>query len=136
MGKESLSETPLGRIAFYGSLRRGFGLHSRLGLEGRLRFVAECRLPGRLVDLGDYPGLVGGIGSVKAELFDILDPLVLIDLDRYEDCIPGDDDASLFVRRMLNVGDPPLPAWVYSFNGDTQGCRFVTDGDWAARLRP
>ena len=56
-------------VAVYGTLRRGGGGRRRAGLRpADLTEVGPCRLRGRLVDLGAYPGLVeaGDVGGETA----------------------------------------------------------------------
>lgn len=123
------------RIAFYGSLRAGTGVLRRLGVLRFLRPLGPCRLPGRLVDLGRYPGLVRGSGSVVAELFVVRHPGVLGVLDRFEDCDPAKPRRSLYRRVSVRPLDRDgLPVWVYLYNRPAGGWPIVPDGDWLSHL--
>ena len=63
------------KIAFYGTLMRGFDAQKRLGVEGSLRFERSCRIPGALWDLGTYPALVEGEAETAGEIYEILDQM-------------------------------------------------------------
>lgn len=95
------------RLAVYGTLRRGFDVQAKLGVSGRLRFERPCVIPGRLIDLGDYPGLLPGDGRVPGELFGVLDPAVWPILDEYE----GEE----YERRRTDLLEPRVKAWVYVY---------------------
>ena len=126
-------------ILFYGSLRRGEATFEQLNLGRRLEFVRPVRIAGALYDLGDYPGLVlGALGQVKGELYRILDPAVLAELDDYELYRPDDPapyDAakgtgSLYLRQAIGVGT--TSAFVYVLNVPPTGPR-IPGGDWRKR---
>jgi gamma-glutamylcyclotransferase (GGCT)/AIG2-like uncharacterized protein YtfP len=103
----------------------------------RLKRVGAATIQGRLLDLGEYPGVIlsadpfaGGddTGSVQGELFAL--PAgdeaeeVLERLDAYEDFRPGDVEGSLFLRQLtvavLSPGGPAggaeVTCWVYTYN--------------------
>lgn len=123
------------RIAFYGSLRAGTGVLRRLGVLRLLRPLGPCRLSGRLVDLGRYPGLIPGSGSVAAELFAVRHPRAFAILDRFEDCDPAKPRRSLYRRVLIRTEpDDGRTVWVYRYNRPTGGWPVVPDGDWLAHL--
>src|SRR5207247_2132885 len=66
----------------YGTLMRGYALHPVLARGAT--FVEQGRMRGRLLDLGRYPGLIDGRGTVRGELYRIDAPEVLPALDREE----------------------------------------------------
>ena len=94
-------------LAVYGTLKQASGMQAELGVADMLRFVGSCTLPGRLIDLGDYPALVEGEGRVEAELFEILDPAACPILDDYE----GNE----YARRQVQLLAPPIHAWTYLY---------------------
>lgn len=94
-------------LAAYGTLKQGSGQQQDLGVAHMLRFIGPCTLPGRLINLGDYPALVTGEGRVEAELFQVLNPAVWSILDDYE----GDE----YTRRQVRLLDPPGQAWTYLY---------------------
>jgi gamma-glutamylcyclotransferase (GGCT)/AIG2-like uncharacterized protein YtfP len=112
---------------------RAFGRHAELGIEGQLAFVMSCRWSGRLYDLGSFPGAVPGDGALCGELFRVRDPRAWCTLDRYEGARPGNEEASLFVRRRVSMAAPAgRTAWVYWYNGAPEERARVPSGDWAA----
>ncbi len=122
-------------VAFYGSLRPGFGAQELLGIAGRLRRLGPGRIDGTLVDCGEYPALVDGPGSIVADIHVAEDRTVLATLDAYEDCHPGRPEDSLYRREWRPVDGPVPHAWVYVYNRDPRGLPVIPGGDWA-RHRP
>lgn len=121
----------IGHIAFYGSLNPGHGPFEALGLEDTLAFATACRIPGRLYDLGDYPGLIRGNGVVAGRLYRLLDTRVLRKLDDYEEIQRGRPKASLFLRRPVRLVDPAVTAWVYVYNRKPPPGTLVRRGIWS-----
>ena len=122
-------------VAFYGTLMRTFEVQRRLGLAPELRFVSNCRIPGRLYDLGDYPGLVEADGEVRGEVFELLGPRTLEKLDEFEEYDPARPDDSEYLRRPARLIDPDLEAWVYVYNRPVAGRRWIQSGRWSFTRR-
>lgn len=149
--------TPRVLIAVYGTLRsdvvdqvRDVRLKEgakrarrRLG-----RRVGTCRIRGRLVDLGDYPGLVlADDGSVMAELYELpfggagsqeLRDLrsALAAIDEFEGFDPNDPEGSEYVRRYVALEHPANEAaWVYVLNKAPRRAEPLKTGDWAKAYR-
>src|SRR5260370_2741909 len=100
-------------LAVYGTLRRR-SIFNRLPLAvSRLHFVGYGRIRGRLFWQRAFPALVQDRGIVEVELFRIVDPSILGDLDRYEGFDPANVRASLFIRRQVLLLNPRLWAWGY-----------------------
>jgi gamma-glutamylcyclotransferase (GGCT)/AIG2-like uncharacterized protein YtfP len=110
------------RIAFYGTLMRGFGAQRRLGVEGALRYEGACRIAGALWDLGPYPGLTEGGGEAAGELFAVLDEAVLATLDEFE--------GLEYARRRVALIEPPVEAWIYFLAAHPRGRALVPSGCW------
>lgn len=87
----------LHRLFVYGSLMRGQAEHRLLGAA---RALGGCRTAEgfALLDLGEYPALVEGEGSVAGELYEI-DDATLARLDEYE------DHPTLFERVVIALDD-------------------------------
>ena len=67
----------------YGTLMSGFCLH-RL-LTERAQYVGRGRVPGRIIDLGPYPGaLPDAAGTLHGEIYRVLDPALWPVLDSAE----------------------------------------------------
>lgn len=122
-------------LALYGSLRAGEPAFRRLGLAGSLWFLAPCTISGRLYDLGDYPALVAEDGEVKGDLFKVVNPAVIQELDAYEGFLPRAPGRSLYQRLAVKLIRPRTTAWVYLYNLalDRDGldrAHFIATGDW------
>lgn len=119
------------RLFTYGTLMRGYGLHRVLA--GGATFLEEGSVPGRLLDLGRYPGLIPGQGRVRGELYRLDDPALLAVLDRAE--------GVQFVRSRTTVTlarDRRARAWVYRYRGPRDRAVPIPDGDYrshSGRLR-
>ncbi|HEY4911632.1 MAG TPA: gamma-glutamylcyclotransferase family protein, partial [Methylomirabilota bacterium] len=67
----------------YGTLMRGFRLHSHLA--GRAEYVGEGEVSGLLFDLGSYPAALRGYGgSIRGEVYRLPDPGIWVALDSAE----------------------------------------------------
>lgn len=120
-------------IAVYGLLRAGESGFDRFGLAGAFAPRGPCRIPGQLFDLGAYPGLVKGPGSVVGELFEVLDASVGPTLDAFEDYWPDDPDKSRYDRVMVDLIEPQSSAWVYRWRLGLDQARRIESGDWFRR---
>jgi gamma-glutamylcyclotransferase (GGCT)/AIG2-like uncharacterized protein YtfP len=91
----------------------------------RLRPIGLATVRGRLVDLGEYPGLLLGDAAgaeaceVAGEIFEVPDASSLGELDAYEDFRPGNPNASLFLRMVATAtlrDGSAQTCWVYAYN--------------------
>lgn len=113
----------------YGTLRHK-ARRSRFGLLGaKATFVSRASTRGRLVDLGEYPGLIAACHPddwVRGEVFALRDPAgTLARLDAYE--------GSAFRRSCAEVvleGGQQLKAWVYLYTGVVPRGRMIASGDY------
>src|SRR5262249_5270156 len=91
----------------YGTLRPGLATAESADLVRRMLWLGAASVPGRLYDLGDYPGAVldpKGDGKVIGEVFQLPDDgEALAALDAYEGFDPSDSSDGLFVRREVEV---------------------------------
>ena len=119
----------------YGTLLPNLSRHE--ALQGA-RFLGPARVQARLHDLGEYPGLVPGDGVVHGEVYAV-EASLLAHLDAVEEVVPGDDAASLYLRRNIRL-EPcadgvPQQAWTYVYNRPVQGCPLIDGGDYRRYLR-
>lgn len=102
----------------YGTLMSGQANHEAYLADSRLLGHGEIR-PFTMYDLGHYPGIVPGGGTLRGELYEI-DEGTRAALDQLE------GEGSLFLRRALRVrlteGGRTMVAESYIFNGDVAGC--------------
>jgi gamma-glutamylcyclotransferase (GGCT)/AIG2-like uncharacterized protein YtfP len=103
----------------YGTLRKGSNHPMADFLARHARFVTEGKTPGRVVDLGAYPGMVEAESSkdwVQGDVFALADlDTILATLDQYEGCTRINP---LYERRQtqvtLSTGNE-LTAWYYGY---------------------
>ena len=118
----------------YGTLKRG-QLNSPL-LAPYARGVEPARTRGRLYDLGLFPALVAGEGTVHGELVrldaaDLAAALTL--LDRLEGYRPGDPANSMYLRRVIDVRTATgasARAHAYFYNRDHVALPRIAGGEW------
>lgn len=118
--------TEMTQLAVYGTLRPGGRAYAAFRLAGRTRHVGPCRIAGRIVDLGGYPGLVAGEDAVAGDLLAFDDPALLDELDAYE----GDGYARTTVRLIEPAGE----ALVWLWQGSIDGAAPVPGNDWSLRV--
>jgi gamma-glutamylcyclotransferase (GGCT)/AIG2-like uncharacterized protein YtfP len=123
-------------IAVYGLLMTGLGGLEAAGVVGALRYRQECVIPGAMLDLGSYPGLVRGPGEVRGELHELIDPGALDALDAYEGYDPDDHGRSRYIRRVVTLLRPNARAWVYHYHGLPDGYAVIASGSWRAERGP
>lgn len=113
-------------LAVYGTLRPGGRAYSAFGLAERTRHIGPCRVAGRIVDLGGYPGLIAGQDAVVGDLLAFDDPALLDELDVYE----GEGYARATVRLIEPAGE----ALVWLWQGSIDGAAPVPGNDWSLRV--
>ncbi|HEY3064321.1 MAG TPA: gamma-glutamylcyclotransferase family protein [Methylomirabilota bacterium] len=111
----------------YGTLMRGYALHAVIARGSA--FVGAGSVPGRLLDLGRYPGLVAGRGRVRGEIYRVRDAELLATVDR--------EEGYNFARRrtVATLADGRrVRAWVYRYRGPRERAVPIPEGDYR-RLR-
>lgn len=127
----------------YGTLKSShtgiFGRDKRDRLQRESRMLGAATLPGRLYDLGDYPGLIvsdTANGLVHGEVVELSDPgRSFLWLDAYEGIRPDAPQANEYRREQHSVrlvSGAELMAWVYIYAQDVSAARLVTSGTWRA----
>jgi len=121
-------------LFIYGTLMPGL----RLACEMRgAVFLGAAQVPGRLIDVGQYPGLLPGAGQVMGEVYAV-DDAHLARLDRVEDMVPGDRIASQYWREEITVTGGPLQGLrvqAYFYNHPDQDGRTIPHGDYRRYIR-
>jgi len=121
-------------LFIYGTLMPGLRLEAEMQSA---RFVGAAQVPGRLVDVGRYPGFLPGEGLVTGEVYDV-DDAHLARLDGVEDMVPGDRAASQYWREEVTVASGPLQGQsvqTYVYNRPVDGCTPITHGDYRRYIR-
>lgn len=107
----------------YGTLRNFHPNSQRFGLAGSCEVYEGVKLPGfDLFNLGWYPGIKPGTGTVVGDVFFVPDDKYPA-LDQYEG-VPN-----LYTRQVVSIeslGD----VQVYVYNGTPPGGSLVESGDW------
>jgi len=124
-----------GCVFVYGGLMRGFDLHHHMAGGA---FVSVAAAAGRLYDIGAYPGMIEGDGTVHGELYRFGDVAVALEvLDEVEEYDPLDAAGSQYVRVVravhLEKDGSVAPAWLYLYNRDVKGLPQIKSGDWRRR---
>ena len=121
-------------LFIYGTLMPGLRLEAEM--QGA-RFVGAAQVPGRLVDVGRYPGFLVGDGLVTGEVYEV-DAAHLARLDGVEDMVPGDRAASQYWREEVMVVSGPLQGQqvqTYVYNRPVEGCTPIAHGDYRRYIR-
>jgi gamma-glutamylcyclotransferase (GGCT)/AIG2-like uncharacterized protein YtfP len=119
----------------YGTLRHGCSNpHARL-LREASRYLGPARVQAKLYRIDWYPGIrLGGSPEdwVIGDVFQILDPSTLAELDQYEG---SDEYQRVLAEAELVSGDVSgdrVSCWVYEYLGVvSESCR-IASGDWLA----
>ncbi|MDP9371083.1 MAG: gamma-glutamylcyclotransferase [Chloroflexota bacterium] len=118
----------------YGTLKRGRFNHPLLAPYARA--VEPASIRGELYDVGLYPALVAGEGTVRGELVRLAAPdlsRVLTILDWLEDYRPGDEERSMYLRRVIEVhtaNGARERAYAYFYNRDVASLPRIAGGEW------
>ncbi|HEV8432416.1 MAG TPA: gamma-glutamylcyclotransferase family protein [Thermoanaerobaculia bacterium] len=128
------------RLFVYGTLRRDPRHEMFHLLAKHARYLGEATVPGRLFDLGEYPGMIwpdernsvlGEIYEVEADHWDD----VIHRLDEYEGCGPSDPSPHEYRREVViaRLSDgKAIPAWAYVLNQSPAGMREIQSGDYVS----
>lgn len=103
-------------LCVYGTLKSNPALLLELGVESKLCKVGTCIVVGKVINLGEYPGLVAGDEKVFCDVLKILDSSALEKLDEYEEYNPADRSSSLFIRESVLPIGFDKKCWIYFYN--------------------
>lgn len=118
----------------YGTLRPTLAAGGHAHLVRDLEVVGLATVPGVLIDLGAYPGLIAGDGLVRGELLRIVDAARLQALDDYEEC-GGPEPLFRRERMVASLGDgTSVDAWGYRYARPPLGATVIAHGDYAAHV--
>jgi gamma-glutamylcyclotransferase (GGCT)/AIG2-like uncharacterized protein YtfP len=133
----------------YGTLMPGCAPLALRPVLDRAAVVGGATAPGRLYDLGRYPGLVDAasderVRGVVLRLPDEGGAALLSHLDAYEGYVASQPDRSLFVRVAIDAtlcghadaaGGAVLRCWVWRYNRPVGNAAPVPAGDWLEHLQ-
>ena len=124
-------------IFFYGTLMRGFALRERAAIEPWIRFAGCGVVRGALFDLGPYPALVAGSGTVRGEVYLCVDPGRLLPrADALEHFDPDRPRAGEYRREALPArldDGRTLTVWAYIYNRPLGAAALLPAGDYRLR---
>ncbi|MFT7120458.1 MAG: gamma-glutamylcyclotransferase (GGCT)/AIG2-like uncharacterized protein YtfP [Neolewinella sp.] len=121
----------------YGTLLTGIPSSMSRFLLRRARLVGKATIPGKLYDLGMYPGYIpGDAGTVKGELF-LLNETQAVQtmemLNAYESVTGAPEDEYKKVTVKAKVGDGgSFEAMTYEFTKSVEGKMVIPLGDYGA----
>jgi gamma-glutamylcyclotransferase (GGCT)/AIG2-like uncharacterized protein YtfP len=128
VGRDSL-------LFVYGTLRPFVDIEMARWLRGAARYLGPATTPGRLYDLGAYPGMGGRRGRgerVAGDVYRVTNPNVFRVLDRYE---AGERGKARFVREPCFVelarGGRKI-AWTYRYRYSVVTAARIACGDYRA----
>lgn len=127
------------QLFVYGTLRRDSGHPMAAWLAERAAWLGPAQVPGRLVDLGGYPGLVEPLearDTVEGEVWELREERFLGDLDRYEGCHPEDPPPHEYARvtvRARMAGEQEIVCWGYRYLLPAENLSVIHSGDWYRR---
>lgn len=124
-------------IFIYGTLLSSLNHPMHNVLEKYAELEGEGHIQAKLYDLGRYPGvMMSGNPSdrVKGEIYKISDGEKLFSLlDHYEGCSDNFPEPHQYLRRVVQVqadDGSMIDAWVYLYNWDSDGHRYIESGDY------
>lgn len=123
-------------FVFYGLLKKdATGMPAHIDLNAGGAFLSDVTLRGALYDLGGFPGIIDGDGLVHGILYRLDNAALADPLDEFEDVVPGDAQASLYLRvkrEVLDAQGQPTgqSAWVYWYNQPIDAFDRIADGNW------
>lgn len=122
-------------IFVYGSLLSKLGNPMHQPLEKYAELIGWGTVQGKLINIGDYPGLIVSGDSddqVKGEVYRVCDPESLFSkLDRYEGCSEQFPEPHQYVRKQVSVNllkNGKAKSWAYLYNLDTSGLEVIPSG--------
>jgi gamma-glutamylcyclotransferase (GGCT)/AIG2-like uncharacterized protein YtfP len=132
-----MSAASVCRLLFvYGTLRQDSAHPMARYLAAAARFLGRAAAPGRLYDLGPYPGMTSAElpERVWGHLLELTDAAATLErLDEYEGCPCGEPIPALFQRRLIQVAGQDgqtHTAWVYLYHGEVKEETRVLDGEY------
>jgi gamma-glutamylcyclotransferase (GGCT)/AIG2-like uncharacterized protein YtfP len=108
-------------IVFYGTLMSDGHTKLHKKIKAGLIYKGPCTFKGVLYDLGRYPGLKPGNNQIKGELYEIIDNSLVAKLDEYEAHDNYDSSLPGFTRKLIELIEPRLTAWIYYYDGKVLG---------------
>jgi gamma-glutamylcyclotransferase (GGCT)/AIG2-like uncharacterized protein YtfP len=126
-------------LFLYGTLRPGLAPGRLAKVVGRLEHIGIGSIPGRLYDLGPYPGAILDPSAATHVVGDVsklpVGPAALAAFDAYEGYGPASGERSLYRRVATPVtleNGTQIECWVYVYNRNSIGETLIEGGDYLA----
>lgn len=128
----------LNYLFVYGTLRKALDGSLHPYLKNRAEFIGNATLPGKLYQIGMYPGAApipaGSRHIVQGELYRLFRPRWLLQqLDDYEECGSHFPAPHEYQRKQENVSlsdNTHLQAWTYIYQHSTCGLKLIYKGEY------
>jgi gamma-glutamylcyclotransferase (GGCT)/AIG2-like uncharacterized protein YtfP len=121
----------------YGTLRRDSPHPMAAFLASHARFEVNATMPGRLYNLGPFPGMTPALEPgelVQGHVFEMNHPAMLLArLDEYEACpqgLPAPPEFERDLRPALTEDGRQLLVWVYRYVGPLDGAQRILNGQY------
>jgi gamma-glutamylcyclotransferase (GGCT)/AIG2-like uncharacterized protein YtfP len=128
------------RLFVYGTLMENFGSKMATILKANSNFLGVGQLPGKLFDLGRYPGAVYEEKSsffVQGHILELLEPAYLLPiLDEYEGIGTHFQQPNEYKRRIVPIAyqDQILSCYCYLYNLPTENLVWIASGNYLEHL--
>ena len=125
------------QLFVYGSLRSGFRNPVYEYLTRYFHLLGEAIVKGKLYDKEEYPVATATTEEkfISGELYVVNDPAefswAIAQLDDYEGLNVEEGEQPLYKREVVTAyqDGKPILAWIYWFNGSTNGLPEIASGD-------
>ena len=125
------------QLFVYGSLRSGFRNPVYEYLTRYFHLLGEAIVKGKLYDKVDYPVAISTSEEkfISGELYAVNNPAefswAIVQLDDYEGLNVEAGEQPLYKREAVTAyqNSHPSQAWIYWFNGSTNGLSEIASGD-------
>jgi len=125
------------QLFVYGSLRSGFRNPAYEYLTRYFKLLGEAVVQGKFYDKGEYPVAVPAPGDdfITGELYEANNPQefdwAITQLDDYEGLYVENGEKPWYRRALVDVfqNGAPSKAWIYWYNGSTEGMPEISTGD-------
>lgn len=129
----------LGTLFVYGTLcpdcRGALGTAERRRLTVESRTVGTATIAGAMLDLGAYPGVIDGPGTIHGLILELADPAATLSwLDAYEMATgAAESEYDRLVCQAHVVDGTVCEAWVYRLRVAPPGATVIVSGRWTGR---
>lgn len=120
----------------YGTLMQDTDSAMARFLHARATSRGIAYLPGRLYDLGSYPGAVFDLnesGTITGQIYSLRDPEAIFPiLDEYEGVSEHPAEPEEYIRELVpaSLDGETVPCWIYRYNFDTTPLPLIPSGNY------